>query len=240
MIEQIAGRVGNRWDFSVVGDIVIIIDDSKGELFIYKDTDVWYKYYSKYINKLKELSIENPISLHDLRKIRTDFFENNDDMKISYKKLIKTNLNMSVELLKQIVFSKGSNIGNGDNKTKFVKDTVDVRGDSMSRFFAIQIDGKPFGTLSGPINLQYHIFGDVDFSEIRYNQEIIKNARIFFEKNPDIAEKYGIKNIKRWKDKGLFRTLFEKAKCSETPFPLLVDYGYNHKIGYYNKKKLDI
>ena len=62
--------------------------------------------------------------------------------------------------------------------------------------------------------------------------EIARSTKL--EKIVKIAEKYGIKNIKQWKDKNLFKYLLDKAKSSETPFPILCDFTYNSEIGFRN------
>ena len=234
MIEQLIGRLG-RWDISIVGTLYIVIDDRKSELFIYQETKAWENYYSKYIEHLKAQISDVPISLYDLRNIRVNFFENNTDKNISYKKFIRNNLIQSLNLLSQIQFTKGSSIGGKATDAKHIKDGVDIRGNTMSRFFAVQKDDKPFGTLSGPINIQSYRFGGNDFNRLRNNGDIIRNIIKYFKKNPDIATKYGIKDISKRKPDKLYEYLMIKAKCSDTPFPLLCNYGYNSKIGFHNE-----
>lgn len=229
-IEQITGRSG-RWDFSIIGNIFIVLDNRKTELFIYQETNAWDKYYNKYIQHLQSKIDENSISIFDLKNIRINFFENNVDKKISYKKLVDNNVVKGLELLSKIIFTDGSYINMGESNDKHIKDSTDVRGDIVSRFFAIQITGEPFGVLSGPINIPYYRFGNEEFSNLN-NYEIINNIRHYFSNNNDIAEKYGIKNLKQWKDRNLFNYLIKKAKCSETPFPILCNYEYTRKKGF--------
>ena len=123
----------------------------------------------------------------------------------------------------------------GESNDKHIKDSTDVRGDIVTRFFAIQITGEPFGVLSGPINIPYYRFGNEEFSNLN-NYEIINNIRHYFSNNNDIAEKYGIKNLKQWIDRYLFNYFIKKAKCSETPFPILCNYEYTRKKGFLLKK----
>lgn len=230
MIEQILGRTGNRWDFDAIAHTTIVLDKKLSELYIYQDTGVWEKYYSKYIEHLKPFITNEPLSAYDLKKIRLDFLEKSG----YYKKIINNNFKKSLVSLSHIIFSKGSPISENDSNTQHIKDGVEVRGDSLSRFFAIQKDNEPFGTLSGPINIPDFRFGGDVFRDLSNSREVMTNIIKYFEQNPDIAEKYKIKK-RSLKSKNLFRLLMDKAKCSDTPFPLLCDYHYNSKIGFYKK-----
>jgi hypothetical protein len=192
MIEQITGRTGNRWDFSVIGKLYIVLDYRKTELFIYKETNSWEKYYSKYIEHLRSKINNAPISTFDLKNIRINFFEKNSDKQISYKRIVQNNLRKGLELLSKIVFTDGSYIGTQELDSKHIKDGADVRGDALTRFFAIQIEGEPFGVLSGPINIPSYRFGGEDFINL-YNGDIIANIKRYFRDNSDIAKKYNIK-----------------------------------------------
>lgn len=231
MIEQIIGRTGNRWDFSVIGKLYIVLDYRKTELFIYKETNSWEKYYSKYIEHLRSKINNAPISTFDLKNIRINFFEKNSDKQISYKRIVQNNLRKGLELLSKIVFTDGSYIGTQELDSKHIKDGADVRGDALTRFFAIQIEGEPFGVLSGPINIPSYRFGGEDFINL-YNGDIIANIKRYFRDNSDIAKKYNIKNLKKWKDRNLINNLIKQAKSSETPFPLLCNYKYTRKKGF--------
>ena len=57
---------------------------------------------------------------------------------------------------------------------------------------------------------------------------------LFLYDNTNIINemKYGIKNLKQWKDRNLFNYLIKKAKCSDTPFPILCNYEYTRKKGF--------
>ena len=233
MIEQIFGRVGNRWDFSIVGDIYIVLDKRRTELMIYNSNNVWEKYYSKYIVHLFNDKTDITISAFDLKQKRLNFFENNIDKKISYKKMIRNgNLVTSLENLSKINFSEGTIISNTENTAKYVKDGMDVRGDSMNRYFIIQKDDEEFGVTSEPINIPSYRFNDNYFIALN-NRDIINNVKKYFAKYPDIAKKYNYKKYK--KECNLIKDLIDKAKCSETPFPLLCNYGYSSIIGFYRK-----
>jgi hypothetical protein len=144
MIEQIIGRI-NRWDFlDKSGTLYIVVDDTPSEVAIYKNNNeknygkqmfVW-NCYKQYIKYLENRITNNKISLFDLKELRMKFFEENEDEKISYKNLIKNNLQYRLRSLLDIKFSKGSYINKkNDNSSMFVTDAIDARGDNKSRFF---------------------------------------------------------------------------------------------------------
>lgn len=242
MIEQITGR-SNRWNRDKeCGNIYIVIDNDKNELAIYKKPiakeDMWNKYYLPYIEYLKTNIVNgSEISIYQLKEHRINFFENETTKLLN--KLIRNNLTESINQLKLIEFTKGSSIGDKINDIKHSSDKIDVRGESLTRFFRIQMDNSDFGVLSGPINIPFYRFGEHDskngFSKLKDNPYIISNIKRYFELNQEEALKYDIKNIKKWKDNNLFNRLIEKSKSSETPFPILCDYGYNNEIGFYKK-----
>ena len=142
------------------------------------------------------------------------------------------NLSTSLENLSKINFSEGTIISNTENTAKYVKDGMDVRGDSMNRYFIIQKDDEEFGVTSEPINIPSYRFNDNYFIALS-NRDIINNVKKYFAKYPDIAKKYNYKKYKN--ESNLIKNLIDKAKCSETSFPLLCNYGYSTIIGFYKK-----
>lgn len=232
--EQLMGRTGNRWDFETVGDLYIVLSDNRNELFIYDD-DTWKKYYKPYINYLKS-SIKNgeTITAFDLKNLRKNFFENAESTQTSFKKLIRNNLRNSLCTLSKIFFTDGSAVSDKKNDVQHIKDDIDIRGNSVSRFFTIQIDDASFGTMTGPINMPYYRFGqDRDFNSLKTNTNLFNNIKRYFTCNKDIAKKYKISVERYRKPSNLISVLLEKAKCSDTPFPLLCDYHYNNQKGPY-------
>ena len=232
MIEQITGR-SNRWGKDEIGNIYIVLDEDRNELAIYKN--LWKDYYYPYIQYLKE-NIENGeiISIKKLKDFRVNFFEKNSNKNLLFKKLIKDNLKNSIQELKKIEFTKGSNIGDKKDNAKHIKDAIDVRGNNLTRFFTIQIKDAPFGVMSNAINLPHYRFGE-NFENLRNNPTIIQNVIKYFKAHEDIAQKYDIRRIKSFQPHNLFKLLMDKSKCSETPFPLLCDYEYTKKLGFYKK-----
>lgn len=238
---QITGRAGNRWDFSVTANIYIVISENSKDYAIYED--FWERYYLPHINNVKKIISEKDydISVYELNEITNKFFTENKDTKISYRNIIKSNYNNGIKELTEIEFSKGKSISiESTSDIKFIKDGIDIRGKSETRFFSYQIDGQDFGVMSGAINTPYYRLDKKikNFNELKTTKNypnIMCNIKRFFEENPDKMEKYGIKMIKKWKDNNLFDYLLNLAKCSETPFPLLCGYGYNSKLGSYKK-----
>ena len=238
---QITGRAGNRWDFSVTANIYIVISENSKDYAIYED--FWERYYLPHINNVKKIISEKDydISVYELNEITNKFFTENKDTKISYRNIIKSNYNNGIKELTEIEFSKGKSISiESTSDVKFIKDGIDIRGKSETRFFSYQIDGQDFGVMSGAINTPYYRLDKKikNFNELKTTKNysnIMCNIKRFFEENPDKMEKYGIKMIKKWKDNNLFDYLLNLAKCSETPFPLLCGYGYNSKLGSYKK-----
>jgi hypothetical protein len=94
--------------------------------------------------------------------------------------------------------------------------------------------------MSGAINTPYYRLDKKikNFNEFKITKNypnIMRDIKRFFEENPDIMKKYGIKMIKKYKPDNLFDYLLKLSKCSDTPFPLLCGYGYNSKSGAYKK-----
>ena len=89
MIEQITGRTGNRWDFSVIGKLYIVLDNRKTELFIYKETNSWEKYYSKYIEQMLNSQTHRLQSFYLTRRFpsdNADFPKRKDSLKVQSQK----------------------------------------------------------------------------------------------------------------------------------------------------------
>lgn len=250
-IVQSTGRV-NRYDINNNGTVYIVIKDNKGynpDISIYdvyqrnnnkfyrNNNNVWDKYYKLFLLWLKDKINDKLVSIEDLNNFRIKFFEKLDK-NVSFAKLIKENLNKSFSNLSKIDFRKGTRLTNKINDILIISDKIDVRGDNISRFFIVQKDNEEFGIMSDIINIPYYRFGDSSFSEL-YNNEIINNIKKFFYNNPELCKKYGIKNLNHWKNGNNFiRFLLDKSKSSETPFPILCNYGYNgNTIGFYKKNK---
>ena len=238
---QATGRGGDRWDFSVIANIFIVISKDKNDYAIYND--FWDKYFLPHINNIKQIIDKKDynISVFELKEITNIFFTKNENTKISYKNIIKTNFNEGVKELVQIEFSNGKRISNElVDDTKYIKDGIDIRGKSESRFFSFQLDNQPFGVMSGPINTPFYRFGNIkDFNDLKCNENftyIMSNIIKYFEQNRDKKVLYGIKRIKNWNKYNLFDYLINISKCSDTPFPMLCIRGYNSEIGSYKKK----
>lgn len=234
-IEQVCGRL-SRWDISIITDLYIIIDDTNRETMIHgKD---WENYYKPYLTFLKDEVNNKTISTYELKEYRKKFFENENDIKHSFEKMIRDNMKESIKKLSQIEFCKGMPIEKQDGNTGYIKDSMDVRGNSINRFFIVQKEGEEFGVMSGVICIPYYRFGwEGEFEKLKNNKYIIENIKKYFIKFPHLAEIYDIKNIKKWKNENLFNKLMRMAKCSDTPFPILCDYIYNSNIGFENKIK---
>ena len=154
---QITGRGGNRWDFSETANIYIVVSKNSKDFAIYED--FWKKYYLPHINNVKEIISEKDydISVYELNEITNKFFTENKDTKISYKNIIKSNYNNGIKELTEIEFSKGKSISiESTSDVKFIKEGIDIRGESETRFFSYQIDEQPFGVMSGAINTPYY------------------------------------------------------------------------------------
>ena len=242
MLEQMTGRL-NRWDMGRVGNLYIIIDDRETGIYTfdkkinrYKKINVWDKMYKPYLQKLKNEYDKREISISELKEFRNRNFD-----EIYLKKLVKDNKSESLKTYIKMKFTKGSYIDNNHSKTKVTKDGIDVRGESYSRFFIFYKD-KENEKYTGPINIQEHHFNESGshngYNNIRTKDMVFHNIKCYFEKNQHLLEVYNIslKRLLKMKNETMFEWFLNKAKSSDTPFPLLSDYYYDKKIGLKLKK----
>lgn len=244
-IPQLAGR-GGRWNLSEVANYYIIESKEKKDIAIYRNCkdftikdDFWKKYYLPHLDHYKEIITKkksNIFSQYELVEIYKEFVSK------SGTEIINKNYKKGIEDLIQIEFSKGKYISDeSESKPKYIKESMDIRGKSETRFFQYQIDGQPFGVMSGAINTPFYRFDtsikNINDFKTKYENYpyIMDNIIKYFEENPDKMEKYGIKMIKKYKRDNLCDKLLNLAKCSETPFPILCGIKYNSEIGVYKK-----
>lgn len=240
MIEQSLGRL-NRWDRFKIGDIYICISDK--HLGIYKEVNprnlsqkiypLWDKIYKPYINELSKQYDNKVVSLDELKERRMKFLSSPEHSEVL---IAKKNIENGFKMLYEAEIRKGNGISQykGENDIKHSTDKMDVRGNEISRFFSIQIDGEPYGTLSGPVNIPSYRFGE-DFLKLRKCGEIIENARKYLVSHPTEAEFYDITDRQLKYSTKLFDIMIDKAKSDNTPFIILNDYGYDKKFGFYKK-----
>ena len=242
MVEQITGRL-NRWNIERVSNLYIIINDREAGIYRfnkknkkYTNNNVWDKMYKPYLQKLKNEYNKREISISELK----DFRKRNFD-EIYLTKLVQTNKIESLKTYIEMKFTKGSYIDNNRSKTKVTKDGVDVRGESYNRFFIFYKD-KENEKYTGPINIQEHHFNESDihngYNNIKSKEMVFDNIKRYFERNQHLLEVYNITldKLSKMKNETMFEWLLNKAKSSDTPFPLLSDYSYDKKIGVKLKK----
>lgn len=237
-IEQAGGRSGNRWNPDIIAKMYVSINENPKEIAIYKslntnrkEKNTWDEFYKPFLLFIKENVNNKIISFYDFKQLREKYAQ---ETKL-YKKLFRFNANKGLRSLCQIEFSKGSIISEKNNETQYIKDKIDVRGNSLSRFFIFKKDDN---TISEPMNLSYYHFNSDcnDFSWIMNNSRIMTEVEHFFKKNNDERIRYGLKEIKRYKKtKTLFNILIDKAKSSEFPFPILCDFICDSNKGFYKK-----
>ena len=244
-VEQATGRL-NRWG-ELDGATMYITYDSKDKE-IYRDRNnnkrtyqIFDEYYKKYLDELKSSIDNREISIRELKELRQKIFNSNmNGTKTFIQSLYRRQTQKSMFTLSQIDFKIGNFINENKNDAKHISDNVDVRGDGLNRFFVVQKENEEFGNVSDVINLPSYRFSGDDFSELD-DYYYINNIRNYFLGNIAVGNKYfdktnWVNNIKRWKDKTLYKHLINKAKCDDTPFPILCTYKYNSEIGFFKGK----
>lgn len=237
MIEQAFGRTGHRWNPEIIAEMYPTISDDPKDTAIYKSfkkyktENVWDKFYKPFLLHIKKEFNGKTISAYDLKQFREQYAE---ETKL-YKKLFLFNARKGLEELCQIEFSKGSPITEKKDDIQHIKDKIDVRGNSLNRFFTIKKDDD---TMTEPMILSYYNFDNNynDFSSILHTR-IIDEVIRYFEKNDKERKRYGLQPMKRYKGKEikLFNILIDKAKSSEFPFPILCDFICNSNKGFMKK-----
>ena len=252
MIEQATGRI-ERWNTNNIGEVIIVISNKSQLTSIYKNGDfyiknkynIWNEHYKPYLEQLKEFYNNKEITIKELKSFRESFFNEkyskNKDSKSNitrFQNIITNNIKEGIEILQNIEYTDGikPNITKSDN-CSYTSDKTSVRGNNLNRFFIVTTDKYLNGNFqtSDIINIPEYFFGEDGFYNLN-NDNIIQNIRKYFELNKDKQSLYGIKNIKKWKTNyNLFKHLLNKAKCSNTPFPLLCNYTYSQEIGIMKK-----
>lgn len=237
MIEQAFGRTGHRWNPEIIAEMYPTISDDPKDTAIYKSfkkyktENVWDKFYKPFLLHIKKEFNGKTISAYDLKQFREQYAE---ETKL-YKKLFLFNARKGLEELCQIEFSKGSPITEKKDDIQHIKDKIDVRGNSLNRFFTIKKDDD---TMTEPMILSYYNFDNNynDFSSILHTR-IIDEVIRYFEKNDKERVRYGLQPMKRYKGKEikLFNILIDKAKSSEFPFPILCDFICDSNKGFMKK-----
>lgn len=237
MIEQAFGRTGHRWNPEIIAEMYPTISDDPKDTAIYKSfkkyktENVWDKFYKPFLLHIKKEFNGKIISAYDFKQFREQYAE---ETKL-YKKLFLFNARKGLEELCQIEFSKGSPITEKKDDIQHIKDKIDVRGNSLNRFFIFKKDDD---TMTEPMILSYYNFDNNynDFSFILHTR-IIDEVIRYFEKNDKERERYGLQPMKRYKGKEikLFNILIDKAKSSEFPFPILCDFICDSNKGFMKK-----
>lgn len=237
MIEQAFGRTGHRWNPEIIAEMYPTISDDPKDTAIYKSfknykaENVWDKFYKPFLLHVKKEFNGKIVSAYDFKQFREQYAE---ETKL-YKKLFLFNARKGLEELCQIEFSKGSPITEKKDDKQHIKDKIDVRGNSLNRFFIIKKDDD---TMTEPMILSYYNFDNNynDFSSILHTR-IIDEVIRYFEKNDKERVRYGLQPMKRYKGKEnkLFNILIDKAKSSEFPFPILCDFICDSNKGFMKK-----
>ena len=234
MIEQAFGRTGNRWNPEIIAEMYLTISDGPKDIAIYKSfknnkaENVWDKFYKPFLLHVKKEFNGEIKSAYEFKQLRERYAE---ETKL-YKKLFLFNARKGLEELCQIEFSKGSPITEKKDDIQHIKDKIDVRGNSLNRFFIIKKDDN---TMTEPMILSYYNFDNNynDFSSILHTR-IIDEVIRYFGNNDKERERYGLQPMKRYKGKEnkLFNILIDKAKSSEYPFPILCDFICDSNKGF--------
>lgn len=254
-ILQATGRI-NRWKYNdKIGDLYIVVDEESIAKGIYLNREIsrfpknsmakkrgytlWENIYRPYIQEMMRRFKEGEIvTIAKLDKFMNEYFKNNNTV----KRIADITLMNSFKKLKMIEFRKGTPIGDGKGRNKFISDNMDVRGDNMNRFVCVQIEGEVFGTMSDVMSLPSYAFGNNGFNaldEPAALSEVVK----YFSLNRETAAKYfGSDSLDRkLKSYGknlrkLHAVLLKNALSSETPYPVFGKYMYSHNIGFFKKK----
>lgn len=253
-ILQTTGRI-NRWEYNNrIGDLYIVVDEEPIAKGIYLSREnsrlpknsmskkiaytLWEDVYRPYIQEMmKRFKEGENVTIAKLHKFMNEYFENNKTI----KRIADVTLMNSFRKLKMIEFRKGTAIGDGKERNKFISDKTDVRGDNMNRFVCVQIEGEVFGTMSGVMSMPSYAFGNNGFDALDESATLYDVLK-YFALNREIAAKYfGNTSLERkLKSYGknprkLHTVLLKNALSSETPYPVFGKYMYSHDIGFFKK-----
>lgn len=245
-ILQATGRI-NRWDYDKeVGDLYISID--KKSLGIYIDlktrkySKLWTDIYEPYIAELKtRFPEDSETTIFELDDFMLEYFKSKDTI----RRIASITIRSGFEKLKNVEFRRGTAIEEGKSNVHHSSDKMDVRGECMTRFVKVQIEGEKLGLMSDVMALPFYAFDSENGFEVLNNETNLTDVIRYFSNNLDVAAKYFIgcnveSKLKTYKKSPqnihkLHKKLMELSTSDETPYPILVGYSYNHEIGFFKK-----
>lgn len=233
---QAGGRVG-RFNQSLPKIITIVKDEAQAQMFlierIMKTKDIVNATYER----LKTLCDKHN-GIITYKNLSDDLKEFNNSKEM--ERFIKNCMQESATDYFKIEFSEGSKVQEvSENKKKVTNDKQSLRGSNINIYVTIKDDS---GEMTEPFTIEEHYFERNNVAYGKITSKMIRDAVTFIEnEGEDELKKYfgsKYKYILKNMDNGdkitnIKNILLEKAKSSDTPFPILCDIHYNFEIGYY-------
>ena len=232
-IIQAGGRVG-RFNQSLPKVITVVKDDA--QMFAIEQIMKTKPIVDATYERLKTLwakhngKITYKILSDDLKE-----FNNSEAMKTFIKNCIQESANNYFK----IEFSEGSKIQEAtDSKVKKTNDKVTLRGSNRNIYVTIKDDN---GKMTEPFTIEEYFFEQNSVAYGKITSKMVRDAVSFIEDNGEKElkkyfgnkYKYRLKNIDNGdKISQIKLILLDKAKSSDTPFPILCDIHYNFETGY--------
>lgn len=235
-ILQAGGRV-SRFNQSLPKIITIVKDEAQAQIFLIEQIMKTKSVVDATYERLKTLwDKHNGIITYKI--LSGDLKEFNSSK--AMKEFINNCMQESSSDYFKIEFSEGSKVQEvSENKKKMTNDKQSLRGSNINIYVTIKDDS---GKMTESFTIEEYFFEKNSVAYGKITSKMVGDAVRFIEDNGEEElkkyfggkYKYILKNMDNGdKINQIKRILLDKAKSSDTPFPILCDIHYNFEIGYY-------